>query len=120
VARVALRKLVGKLTPKPQEEVDRAKLDQFRSDNRGVPLDEVANRARVRVAGEVRSVRIVPRAGADALEVLLTDGHGSVTAVFLGRRKIAGISPGRKLVAEGLTCKDGRRLLLYNPVYELR
>jgi RecG-like helicase len=116
---VALRKLVEKLTPKPVEELDRAKLDQFRSGQSCARIDEISERQRVRVGGEVKAVRIVPRAGADALEVQLTDGHGSVTAVFLGRRKIAGMSPGRKVVVEGLTMRDRRRLLLYNPVYEL-
>ncbi len=116
---MALRKLVGKLAPKPVEELDRAKLDQFRTDQSCARIDEIVDRQRVRIGGEVKSVRIVPRAGADALEVQVTDGHGTVTAVFLGRRKIAGLSPGRKLVMEGLTVRDGRRRLLYNPVYEL-
>jgi hypothetical protein len=116
---VALRKLVEKLTPKPVETLDREKLDQFRSAQECAPIDELQDRQRVHVAGEVKSVRIVPRAGADALEVQVSDGHGTVTAVFLGRRKVAGLSPGRRLVLEGLTVRDGRRRLLYNPVYEL-
>jgi hypothetical protein len=116
---MALRKLVEKLTPKAVDALDREKLDQFRSAQSCTPIDELDARERVRVAGEVKSVRIVPRAGADALEVQVSDGHGSVTGVFLGRRKIAGLSPGRKLVMEGLTVRDGRRLLLYNPVYAL-
>ena len=119
VAAVALRKLVERLSPKPVADIDRAKLDRFRDDHAGVPLDTVEARQQVRAVGEVRSVRIVPRAGAPALEVLVIDGRGALTAVFLGRRKIAGMSPGRRLVLEGLTARDGRRLLLFNPVYEL-
>lgn len=117
---MALRKLVERLSPRPVEDLDREKLDRFRTEQDGVPLDTAAARANVRVAGEIRSVRIVPRAGADALEVLVNDGRGSITAVFLGRRKIAGVSPGRRIVLEGLTARDGRRLLLYNPVYTLQ
>jgi hypothetical protein len=118
-ARVALRKLLERLTPKPIEQVDREKLEKFRAQCDGGPLDSAAERSQVRAAGEVRSVRIVPRAGAAALEVLVNDGSGSVTGVFLGRRKIAGMSPGRRVVFEGLAVRDGRRLLLYNPIYEL-
>ena len=46
-------------------------------------------------------MRIVPRAGAPALEVTVSDGRGSVVGVFLGRRRIAGLSPGRKVAFEG-------------------
>lgn len=116
---MALRKLVGRLTPRPVEDLDREKLDRFRCDHAGTALDEVDERQRLRAAGEVRSVRIVPRSGAPALEVLVHDGRGAVTAVFLGRRRIEGLSPGRRVVVEGLTVRDGRRLLLYNPLYEL-
>ncbi len=53
------------------------------------------------------------------MEVHISDGEGSVTAVFLGRRKIGGIVAGRKLIVEGLTIADGKRLMMYNPMYEL-
>jgi len=39
--------------------------------------------------------------------------------VFLGRRKIAGLSPGRKVAFEGVAARDGKRYLVFNPVYEL-
>jgi hypothetical protein len=71
----------------------------------------------VRFAGEVTAVRIVPRAGADALEVTVADGRGSVVAVFLGRRKIAGMSPGKRLMAEGVAVARGPERLVYNPWY---
>ena len=83
------------------------------------PLDEVEPRRPVRVGGEVRSVRIVPRAGADALEVTVSDGRGAVTAVFLGRRKILGISPGRRIALEGVVAREGSQQLIYNPLYTL-
>ena len=49
----------------------------------------------------------------------ISDGGASVTAVFLGRRKIAGPSPGRRLVMGGVAGKDGTRYLVYNPEYQL-
>jgi hypothetical protein len=43
-----------------------------------------------------------------------------VTLIWLGRRRIRGIEPGRSLVARGrLTRQDGRPTI-YNPSYELR
>ena len=72
------------------------------------------------VAGTVRAVVLRPLAGVPTLEAELYDGTGSVTLVFLGRRRIRGLDPGRSLVARGrLTQHDGRNTL-YNPAYELR
>lgn len=72
------------------------------------------------VAGTVRNVVLRPLAGVPTLEAELYDGTGSVTLVFLGRRRIRGLDPGRSLIARGrLTKSDGRRTL-YNPAYELK
>jgi hypothetical protein len=115
---MALKKMVERLT-KPVAEIDREQLTAFCDARQLLPMDDIAARTRVRVGGEVRSVRIVPRAGAAALEVTVSDGRGSVVGVFLGRRKIAGLSPGRKVMFEGVAARDGKRYLVFNPVYEL-
>jgi hypothetical protein len=115
---VALRKFVDRLT-KPIEQVDQERLAEWCSTAGGQSLADVPMRTPVRVAGEVRSIRIVPRAGADALEATITDGHGVLTAVFLGRRKIIAMSPGRRVFLEGVVTKDGPQRVMYNPVYEL-
>jgi len=116
---MALKNLMSKLT-KPVEEHDREKLVEFCSRLEGCSaIDELRPRTVGRVVGEISSVRIVPRAGAPALEVGLSDGRGMVTAVFFGRRKIAGLSPGRRLVVEGMVAPLGNRVFMYNPVYEL-
>ena len=49
----------------------------------------------------------------------VNDGLGSVTAVFLGRGSIAGITPGRKMTFEGVVGKQGNRYLVFNPTYTL-
>jgi hypothetical protein len=115
---VALRKFVEKLT-KPIDEADREQLVTWCAAHDVLPISDLELRHPVRVAGEVRSVRIVPRAGADALEANVSDGRASVTAVFLGRRKIPGMSPGRRLVLEGVVAKDGNERVIYNPIYTL-
>lgn len=115
---MALRKMVQRLTTSV-EDLDREKLEAFRASTESTPTDELVARRRATVAGEVRSVRIVPRAGAPALEVTISDGRGTVTGVFLGRRRIPGISPGRRIVIEGMVGADRRRLMIFNPVYTL-
>ena len=64
-------------------------------------------------------VPVVMRAGAPALEVTVTDGRGAVVAVFLGRRKVAGMSPGRRVALAGMAAESGKRFVMVNPAYEL-
>ena len=111
-----LRKFVEKFT-KPVDEQDREQLVSWCAERGGAPLDGLELRRPVRIVGEIRSVRIVPRAGAASLEATVQDGRGTVTAVFLGRRKIAAMKPGRRLIAEGVATARGPERLVYNPWY---
>lgn len=113
-----MRKLVERLT-KPTEDLDRERLIQFCSGLDCTRANELKPRAVNRVAGEVQSVRVVPRAGSPTLEVTLSDGHATVVGIFFGRRKLAGLVPGRRLVLEGVVAPVGNRNVMYNPVYEL-
>lgn len=78
------------------------------------------NRDKVCVAGTLRQVLLRPRAGVPTLEAELYDGTGTVTLVWLGRRRIAGIEPGRSLVARGRLAQADGEHMIYNPSYELR
>lgn len=86
----------------------------------GTPTSSCTAGSSVVVAGVLRSVSLRPRAGVRALEAELYDGHGAVTLVWLGRREIAGIAPGRSIVARGRLAESDGRMVLYNPRYELR
>ena len=84
------------------------------------PIGDVRWRQRVRVRGHVRSMRVRPWAeGVSTLEATLVDETGGVTLVFLGRKKILGLSLGRELEAEGMVGENRERLVILNPVYEL-
>lgn len=100
-------------------EADEERQDAHRSVG-CTPVDQLNNRSRASVSGVIRSVTLRPREGVPALEAELYDGSGALDLVWLGRREIAGISPGRRLKIEGLVCLvDGRRTV-FNPKYELR
>ena len=119
-AGVALGKAMKRLT-KPVDELDREALGAY-CDGLGVtPMDRITPRTPTRVAGEIRAVRIVPRAGSPSLEATITDGTGSIVVVWTGRRKIAGVTPGKRLVVSGRGAATGPRgrLLMFNPSYEL-
>lgn len=76
-------------------------------------------RTRTSVAGEITSIRVVPRAGSPSLEVNVNDGTGIAVGIFTGRRAIAGIHAGRGVVLEGVARRERNRLVLLNPAYRL-
>lgn len=85
-----------------------------------VPIAGCGERIRAKVAGTLRTVTLRPRGGVPSLEAELYDGSDVISLIWLGRRKITGIEPGRRLRAEGLiSVQDGRKVM-FNPRYELR
>ena len=83
------------------------------------PIAEAADRQEVSLHGTLRTVTLRPRGGVPALEAELYDGSGFITLIWLGRRRIAGIEPGRNLRVEGrIGVHDGTRVM-FNPRYEL-
>jgi hypothetical protein len=84
------------------------------------PIAASEDREVVDVAGMLRAVTLRPQGTSQVMEADLWDGTGSVTLIWLGRREIAGIQPGRRIVVHGrLTNVRGERAI-YNPSYELR
>jgi hypothetical protein len=73
----------------------------------------------VTVTGRLKSVVYTPRETVPTLEAELFDGSGSLTLVWLGRRRIPGIEPGRTLTARGRFAAFDGRQVIYNPWYEL-
>jgi hypothetical protein len=83
------------------------------------PVSTCRKGAVVTVTGRLRSVVYTPRETVPTLEAELFDGSGSVTLMWLGRRRIPGVEPGRTMTARGrFAAVDGRRVI-YNPWYEL-
>jgi hypothetical protein len=82
-------------------------------------ISECADREPVRLRGTLKTVTLRPRGGVPALEAELFDGSGSLVLVWLGRREIAAIAPGRSLEVEGRIGRHGRDRIIYNPRYQL-
>ena len=101
---------------------DTQKLRDFCADRSGcTSIAALVPRAEAAVVGEITFLRIVPRDGSPWLEATLSDGTGSMTAMWTGRRRIAGIGPGKRLLVRGRMSRStaGDRLIVYNPAYEL-
>jgi hypothetical protein len=85
-----------------------------------VPITEAPDREMVTVQGSLRTVTLRPRGGVPALEAELYDGTATITVLWLGRRRIAGIFPGRTIRVTGRIGVHGGARVIYNPRYELR
>jgi amino acid transporter len=84
------------------------------------PISAVRYRDRVRVGGHVRSLRVAPQHDAPVLELVLDDGSAAISVVFLGRRGLAGVEAGTRMVVEGAVGLHHNRLAFLNPSYELQ
>jgi hypothetical protein len=113
------RRLISRLTSS-HEELEAEELLQDTRDFGGTPIASCPDRERVTVSGTLRTVTLRPRAGVPALEAELYDGSGALSVVWLGRRQIAGIEPGRQLIAHGRITYNQGRSIMFNPRYELR
>lgn len=96
-----------------QDEVRQARLHST------VPIDQIEVRRRARVSGILRAVTYRPAAARPVLVARLYDGSGTVDLIWLGRRSVAGIRPGTRLVAEGMVAAGRARPVMYNPAYEI-
>lgn len=82
-------------------------------------IGSCADRQMVHLRGTITSVTLAPRKGAPWLQVVMDDGSGTVTLVWMGRHAIPGVSAGAQIGVEGrISCVDGERRV-YNPKYQL-
>lgn len=114
-----LRGFLRRLTSS-KAELEAEELQRTSDEEGATPISACTARRRACVAGTLRTVTLRPRGGAPALEAELYDGSDVIDLVWLGRRRIAGIEPGRLIRAEGLVSVQDGRKVMFNPRYELR
>lgn len=113
-----VRRLLRRLVASDSE-LDAEDLQEASARAGSTPVQDCTQGGRVTVSGRLTSVVYTPRTNLPTLEAELFDGTGTVTLVWLGRRRIPGIEPGRSLSAEGrLAVRDDRKVI-YNPRYTL-
>jgi hypothetical protein len=79
-------------------------------------MSAVVPRVRTTVAGRIIAVRAYRRPWM-RLDVELGDGTGTLILRFTGRAAIPGMSPGRRVGAEGMPSAQGGTLVMLNPHY---
>ncbi|MBI4730293.1 MAG: OB-fold nucleic acid binding domain-containing protein [Acidobacteria bacterium] len=113
-----LRRVFGRLG-EDESERRAAAIRQWAGSLPGVtPIATAAPRTVARVAGVVETIRVLPREGVPAIEAVVGDGTGSVTAIWLGRRSLPGLTLGTRIVLEGRLGGDPRALQIMNPHYD--
>jgi hypothetical protein len=112
------RGLISRFT-RSEDEVRADQLQEQAHDHGATLVRDCVAGTPTTVAGRLRSVTLRPVANAPAVEAELFDGSGRMTLLFLGRRRIAGITPGRRVVVTGRPIeRDGERHMV-NPRYTL-
>ena len=101
-------------------DLDAAELQSDVARCAATPLSSLRRGEVATVIGRLRAVVYTPRENAPTLQAELFDGSASIDLVWLGRRRVAGIEPGRTIMARGRVGVHDGRLAIYNPWYELR
>lgn len=82
-------------------------------------IEDVADRQTATLRGTITVLTMKPRSGTPWLEAEFSDGSGTITLIWMGRRSIPGVIAGRELTVQGrVSDVDGQRRM-YNPYYEL-
>ncbi|MEV0729164.1 MULTISPECIES: OB-fold nucleic acid binding domain-containing protein [Polymorphospora] len=116
--RPSLRRFFQRLTAS-EAELDAQELQRESAESGCVPARQCRRGELASVSGRLRTVVYTPRTNLPTLEADLFDGTDVVTLVWLGRRQITGIEPGRQLTARGRVAVRDDRKVIYNPYYEL-
>ena len=74
----------------------------------------------VTMLGRLRSVEACPKAAGASMEAEFFDGTDTVKLVWIGRRRIPGIEPGKTLMIRGRVGERSGERVIFNPYYELR
>src|SRR6478609_10566989 len=94
-------RLRSKLAARSAESVEASELQSTTRQSGATPIADAHSGDVVTVCGTIRSLTLRPRSGVPALEAELYDGSGTILLVWLGRRQIRGVDPGRRLTAHG-------------------
>jgi RecJ-like exonuclease len=110
--------LLQRLTASPSN-LDAEELQDEVEQRCCVPLRDVRRGSTVQVVGRLKAVVYTPSETVPTLQAELFDGSDSVELVWLGRRRITGVEPGRRIVVRGRVGRHDGHKAIYNPWYEL-
>ena len=115
-----LRRLTRRLTDDP-EQLDAEELTEEATNTGAQKAVDCQRGQEVTMVGTLRSVEANAKGCAGGVRAEFFDGTDTVTLVWLGQRRIAGIESGRALRVRGRlgTLENGTKAI-YNPHYEIQ
>ncbi len=114
-----IRRLTRRLT-EDLEELDAEEMAESSHATGALPVVSCARGQEVTMFGRLRSVEASSKTACASVEAELFDGTDSILLVWIGRRRIPGIEPGKTLQVRGRVGERDGRKAIYNPYYELR
>lgn len=114
-----IRRLTRRLT-EDLEELDAEEMAESSHATGALPVVSCARGQEVTMFGRLRSVESSSKTACASVEAELFDGTDSILLVWIGRRRIPGIEPGKTLQVRGRVGERDGRKAIYNPYYELR
>ena len=109
----------GKRLTADNLEIDSERLCERFKEYDFVNIADSQSRTRTKLAGEIKRMRIKPRSGVPAVELVINDGTGEATVIFSGRRNIPGVDHGKCIMVDCVPHRDGGRVVILNPAYTL-
>jgi RecG-like helicase len=114
----ALRRYLDRLTESDESRLA-SEIERWSASIPGTTrLGQAKPRDRVKIAGTIKRLTILPIQDHETLEALVSDGTGEVVVVFMGRRGIGGLSLGTRVVIEGVLGEQRGTMRLLNPHLE--
>lgn len=113
------RRMARKLT----EDIEQLDAEEMESTSQASGAQRACDCSRgeeVTFVGRLRSVEACSKAATANIEAEFFDGTDTVSLVWIGRRRIPGIEPGKQLLVRGRVGERAGKKIIYNPYYELR
>ncbi len=112
------RRFGRRLSESDEERLADETLDWANNISGTVRLADLTLREPVRIAGVVSRITVVPARGRQAIEAVVSDGTGEVTASWMGRTSIPGVVLGTRLILEGVVGDTRGERRIVNPRFE--
>jgi hypothetical protein len=81
------------------------------------PIGRAEARRRLWVRGQIGATAVTRHPHSTWFEADLVDSSGQIRLIWLGRREVSGVTPGRTLEVRGRVGRRGDDLVVFNPDY---
>lgn len=119
MATSGLMKRLGRLLTEDLDEAEDQRIERECRDPGTQRAVDCERGDEARIVGELRAVQTCSKSAKTGVLAELFDGTDTVHLKWLGRSRIPGVEPGRRITVRGrIALVDGMKVI-YNPYYEL-